>query len=66
MLLDGLSETPGPAPGCKAAPSAQWGVTTAFPGAVNASNLARGLTVRGLATGATAVNVEPRDGTAPS
>jgi hypothetical protein len=64
MLQDGLGDTPGPAPGC-AAPSAQWGVTTTFPGNVNASNLARGLTVRGLATGATAVNVELRDGTAP-
>jgi hypothetical protein len=65
MLVDGLTETPGPAPGCEAAPSAQWGVTTTFPGSVNAANLARGLTVRGLATGATAVNVELRDGTAP-
>ena len=64
MLQDGLGDTPGPAPGC-AAPSAQWGVTTTFPGSVNAANLARGLTVRGLATGATAVNVELRDGTAP-
>jgi hypothetical protein len=64
MLQDGLGDTPGPAPGCNA-PSAQWGVTTTFPGNVNASNLARGLTVRGLATGATAVNVELRDGTAP-
>jgi len=65
MLVDGLGDTPGPAPGCEAAPSAQWGVTTAFPGAVNLANQARGLTVRGIATGATAVNVELRDGTAP-
>jgi hypothetical protein len=65
MLQDGLGDTPGPAPGCEAAPSASWGVTTTFPGSVNAANLARGLTVRGRATGATAVNVELRDGTAP-
>jgi hypothetical protein len=65
MLVDGLTETPGPAPGCEAAPSASWGVSTVFPGAVNRTNLARGLTVRGIATGATAVNVELRDGTAP-
>jgi Chitobiase/beta-hexosaminidase C-terminal domain len=65
MLQDGLGDTPGPAPGCEAAPSASWGVTTTFPGSVNAANLARGLTVRGIATGATAVNVELRDGTAP-
>jgi hypothetical protein len=65
MLMDGLGDTPGPAPGCEAAASAQWGVTTVFPGSVNAGNLARGLTVRGLATGASAVRVELRDGTAP-
>jgi hypothetical protein len=65
MLQDGVGDTPGPAPGCEAAPSAQWGVTTAFPGSVNAANLAGGLTVRGIATGADAVNVSLRDGTAP-
>jgi hypothetical protein len=65
QLVEGLGDTPGPAPGCEAAPSATWGVTTVFPGAVNRANLARGLTVRGVATDATGVNVELRDGTAP-
>jgi hypothetical protein len=57
MLQDGLTDSPGPAPGCEAAPSAQWKVTAVAPGSVNLSNRADGLTVRGLSHDATSVNV---------
>jgi chitobiase/beta-hexosaminidase-like protein len=62
MLLDGMDDAPGPAPGCAGAP-ARYAVTTVTPGAVNRSNLARGLTVRGVAHNATAVRAQLSDGT---
>jgi hypothetical protein len=61
MLQDGLGDTPGPAPGCEAAPSAQWSVNSVAPGFVNQATLARGLTVRGVARDATGVQVSLSD-----
>jgi Chitobiase/beta-hexosaminidase C-terminal domain len=61
MLHDGLGDTPGPAPGCEAAPSAQWKVNTVAPGAINLANQADGLTVRGLSQDASAVTVALSD-----
>jgi hypothetical protein len=61
MLLDGLGDTPGPAPGCQAAPSAQWQVNSVAPGTINLATQADGLTVRGLSHDATAVTVALSD-----
>jgi hypothetical protein len=61
MLLDGLDDAPGPAPGCEGAPSAQWSVNSVAPGFVNQATLARGLTVRGVARDATGVQVSLSD-----
>jgi Chitobiase/beta-hexosaminidase C-terminal domain len=60
MLHDGLDDTPGPAPGCEDAPSAQW-TANATPGAINSSNLAGGLQVSGLAQDAQSVRVTLTD-----
>ena len=61
MLYDGLDDAPGPAPGCEAAPSAQWKVTSVAPGAINRSNQADGLAVRGLSFDTTSVTVALSD-----
>jgi hypothetical protein len=61
MLHDGLADSPGPAPGCEAAPSAQWTANGANPGVINVTNRARGLTVRGLSHDATGVDVTLSD-----
>jgi hypothetical protein len=61
MLVDGLNDTPGPAVGCEAAPSAQWRVTNARPLAVNTDTGGNGLTIRGLAQDAESVQVMLRD-----
>ncbi len=61
MLHDGLGDTPGPAPGCEAAPSAQWQVNSVAPGTLNLGNRANGLTVRGLSRDATGVTVALSD-----
>jgi hypothetical protein len=61
MLHDGLADTPGPAPGCEAAPSAQWTVNSVAPGFVNLATQTRGLAVRGLAQDASAVQVSLSD-----
>jgi hypothetical protein len=61
MLLDGLDDAPGPAPGCEGAPSAQWKVSAVAPGSVNLRNRANGLTVRGLAHDAESVSVALSD-----
>ncbi|MGH8882256.1 MAG: chitobiase/beta-hexosaminidase C-terminal domain-containing protein, partial [Stackebrandtia sp.] len=65
QLAEGLGDTPGPAPGCEDAPSASWGVNNVAPNDLNRRNLDRGLTVNGIATGATAVSLRLRDGTGP-
>jgi hypothetical protein len=57
MLVDGLTDTPGPAPGCEAAPSAQWNIRNARPASVDTDTGGNGLTVRGLAHDAQAVRV---------
>jgi hypothetical protein len=57
MLVDGLNDTPGPALGCEAAPSAQWKVTNTVPAAVDTDTGGNGLTVRGLAHDAQSVQV---------
>lgn len=61
QMVEGLGDTPGPAPGCEAAPSAQWDTTRAFPSTINTRNRARGLTVRGLSHDASAVSVALTD-----
>lgn len=61
MLHDGLGDAPGPAPGCEAAPSAQWKVTSTAPGSINLANRANGLAVRGLSFGTTSVTVALSD-----
>jgi hypothetical protein len=71
MLQDGLNDTPGPALGCEAAPSAQWKVTRAAPQVITSANIARGLTVRGLAHDTDSVRValtdkDPATGAAPA
>jgi hypothetical protein len=55
MLVDGLADTPGPAAGCEAAPSAQWRITNT-PLADTATG-GNGLTIRGLAHDARSVRV---------
>jgi len=61
MLHDGLDDAPGPAPGCEAAPSAQWTVQNVTPGAINRTNVAGGLTLSGLAQDAQSVQVTLND-----
>jgi hypothetical protein len=61
MLHDGLTDTPGPALGCEAAPSAQWKVNSVAPGTINLVTQANGLTVRGVSQDATAVTVALSD-----
>jgi hypothetical protein len=60
MLHDGLTDAPGPAPGCPGG-SAQWTANAAAPGAINVTNRARGLTVRGLSHDASGVSVSLND-----
>jgi hypothetical protein len=60
MLVDGLNDTPGPAPGCEAAPSARWEITRT-PAAVNTTTGGNGLLVRGLAFDAESVQVTLND-----
>ena len=61
MLHDGLDDLPGPAPGCEAAPSAQWKVTRLAPQAINRNTIDNGLTVRGLARDVDSVRVALTD-----
>ncbi|MDQ4006486.1 MAG: chitobiase/beta-hexosaminidase C-terminal domain-containing protein [Actinomycetota bacterium] len=67
MLLDGLGDTPGPAPGCDGS-SAQWEVSNVAPNAVNTRTVARGLTVRGstFAAEGVQVNLTDRDPSTPA
>jgi hypothetical protein len=60
MLVDGLNDTPGPAPGCEAAPSARWEITRT-PRAVNTTTGGRGLIIRGVAFDAESVRVTLND-----
>jgi len=60
MLVEGLNDSPGPAPGCEGSPSAQWAITGA-PAAVNTTTGGRGLTVRGAAFDADSVRVTLTD-----
>jgi hypothetical protein len=60
MLVDGLNDTPGPALGCEAAPSAQWAITRT-PAAIDNTTGGNGLTVRGLAFNAESVRVTLND-----
>ncbi len=60
MLLDGLGDTPGPAPGCDGV-SAQWDVSNVAPNAVNTRTVARGLTVSGSTFDAEGVQVSLTD-----
>ena len=61
MLVEGLTDAPGPAPGCEAAPSAQWRITNARPATVNTDTGGNGLTIRGLAHDAQSVQVQITD-----
>lgn len=62
MLLDGLGDTPGPAPGCEdIGPAATWTVSGVTPEAIGLANLARGLTVRGASHEAASVTVTLND-----
>jgi hypothetical protein len=61
MLYDGLDDAPGPAPGCEAAPSAQWKVASVAPGSVNLANRANGLAVRGVSFDTESVTVALSD-----
>jgi hypothetical protein len=67
MLVDGLDDAPGPAPGCSA-PSARWSVNNVTPGAVNTRTVAKGLTVRGSTANANSVqvNLTDRDPSTPA
>jgi hypothetical protein len=60
MLVDGLNDTPGPALGCEAAPSAQWAIT-GTPATIDTTTGGTGLTVRGLAFNAESVSVTLTD-----
>jgi hypothetical protein len=61
MLVDGLADAPGPAPGCEAAPSGTAGVTAVSPAVINAKNAGAALTAGGLSPNATEVEVQLRD-----
>jgi hypothetical protein len=61
MLHDGLTDAPGPAPGCEAASSARWAVDSTGPAAINARNQNRGLTVRGVSHNASSITVRLTD-----
>ena len=61
MLQDGLTDTPGPAPGCESAPSTRWAVTSVTPATINLSNSSSGLLVRGRSSNATAVRAVLKD-----
>ncbi|MDQ4086187.1 MAG: chitobiase/beta-hexosaminidase C-terminal domain-containing protein [Actinomycetota bacterium] len=62
MLVDGLADTPGPAPGCEAAPSGTEGVTSVTPTLINTRTPATAtLRVQGMSEDATEVEVQLRD-----
>ena len=62
MLFEGLTEAPGPAPGCEAAEAGGPGVTSAFPGVINRRTPAtRELLVGGASNGATTVVARLQD-----
>lgn len=61
MLVDGLADTPGPAPGCEAAPAATTGVTSVTPSVINIKRSGSALQVQGISDGATEVQVRLSD-----
>jgi Chitobiase/beta-hexosaminidase C-terminal domain len=60
MLVDGLADTPGPAPGCDA-PAASAGVTFVSPSVINIRNSGSALQVQGMSNGAAEVVVQLND-----
>jgi hypothetical protein len=65
MLVEGLTDTPGPAPGCESAPSATSGLATVTPSLINASTpVDQPLVVKGFSERAGAVQVRLSAGTA--
>ena len=60
MLVDGLKDTPGPAPGCPGL-AARWQVSRVSPAQITRRNVDRGLTVRGRTFNAERVQVMLRD-----
>ncbi|HEX2176839.1 MAG TPA: chitobiase/beta-hexosaminidase C-terminal domain-containing protein [Nocardioidaceae bacterium] len=63
QMVEGLGDTPGPAPGCEEAPSARWGVTNVTPANLNLANRASGVTVRGVSHDSSEVTVNLTDAT---
>jgi len=64
MLVDGLADTPGPAPGCEAAPTLNHGVSNVTPAVISRRTPAtRDLHVGGFTSGATEVRVRLTAGT---
>ncbi len=62
MLFEGLTEAPGPAPGCEAAEAGGPGVTSAFPGVINRRTPAtRDLVIGGTSNGASEVVARLQD-----
>lgn len=61
MLVDGLADTPGPAPGCEAAPPATAGVTSVTPSVINIRSAGDTLRVQGISDAATQVQVRLSD-----
>jgi Fibronectin type III domain/Chitobiase/beta-hexosaminidase C-terminal domain len=61
MMAEGVTDSPGPAPGCEAAPLVSSGVSSVTPRVVNQSNVDRQLVVRGFSEDASEVDVELRD-----
>lgn len=62
MLVDGVADAPGPAPGCEElAPSAQYKVTGLTPSVLNKSNTGASLQLQGTSFDASQVNVTLSD-----
>ena len=61
MLVDGLADTPGPAPGCEAAPAGTEGVTSVTPSVINIKQAGATLRIQGISDGAAEVQVRLSD-----
>jgi hypothetical protein len=62
MVVEGVSDTPGPAVGCEAAPNVPNGVSAVTPGVVNQGNANDPMVVAGFSEDASEVEVELSDG----
>lgn len=61
MVVEGLGDSPGPAPGCEGSPAARYAVAGLRPGVINVANRGTDLTVSGLSQDTSAIEVTLSD-----